>query len=153
MTGTDQRLGHCTPLLGGHSPACDRDGTYCALASTHEGPCKPHGQRAEPCLECEHPAHSERGCSAIVDTGWTWHGCHCTTSAAAPATWTHIVRPDGASAGYFCGFTYPGDSGRWHDEHSAEGRTCRGYAPSIWDRFTEDQLRQSAAAQARDRAR
>jgi hypothetical protein len=63
------------------------------------------------------------------------------------------VRPDGASAGYFCGFTYPGDSGRWHDEHSAEGRTCRGYAPSIWDRFTEDQLRQSAAAQARDRAR
>lgn len=36
-------LPHCTPTLGGHSPACDRDGTYCALASTHAGPCRPHG--------------------------------------------------------------------------------------------------------------
>lgn len=37
------RLGHCTTMLGGHSPACDRDGHYCALASTHDGPCRPHG--------------------------------------------------------------------------------------------------------------
>lgn len=37
------RLGHCTGTFAGHSPACDRDGTYCSLASTHSGPCKPHG--------------------------------------------------------------------------------------------------------------
>lgn len=40
------RLGHCTPVWGGHSPACDRDGTYCYLSSSHEGPCKPHINRA-----------------------------------------------------------------------------------------------------------
>jgi hypothetical protein len=37
------RLGHCTGTFAGHSPACDRDGTYCSLSSTHTGPCKPHG--------------------------------------------------------------------------------------------------------------
>jgi hypothetical protein len=40
------RLSHCTPIWGGHSPACDRDGTYCSLASTHRGACKPHGTPA-----------------------------------------------------------------------------------------------------------
>lgn len=39
----EQRLGHCTPMWGGHSPACNRDGTYCSKVSTHDGPCAPHG--------------------------------------------------------------------------------------------------------------
>lgn len=38
------RLGHCTPVWGGHSPACLRDGTYCQLISSHDGTCKPHGE-------------------------------------------------------------------------------------------------------------
>ena len=44
MTDQAQRLGHCTPPLGGHSPACIRDGSYCSMASSHDGPCKPHGK-------------------------------------------------------------------------------------------------------------
>lgn len=40
---TTDRLGHCTSTWGGHSPACDRDGTYCSLSSTHSGECQPHG--------------------------------------------------------------------------------------------------------------
>ena len=44
-TTTTTRLGHCTSTFGGHSLLCDRDGTYCALSSTHEGPCRPHGTR------------------------------------------------------------------------------------------------------------
>lgn len=37
-------IGHCTGTFSGHSPLCDRDGTYCSLASAHDGPCKPHGR-------------------------------------------------------------------------------------------------------------
>lgn len=39
----DLRLGHCTPLIGTHSILCDRDGHYCSLDSSHDGPCRPHG--------------------------------------------------------------------------------------------------------------
>lgn len=70
-----------------------------------------------------------------------------------PATWQKITRPDGEELGYFCGFSYPGDPSRWHEPHSADGRTCRVSAPTIWDRFTRAQLEASAAAQSRDRAR
>lgn len=40
------RLIHCTNLWGGHHTLCDRDGTFCALASTHDGPCMPHLSKA-----------------------------------------------------------------------------------------------------------
>jgi hypothetical protein len=48
------RLGHCSPVWGGHSPACIRDGSYCSLASSHAGPCQPHGSPA--CWSCGQPA-------------------------------------------------------------------------------------------------
>lgn len=36
------RLPHCTPAFG-HTYLCDRDGRWCSSASSHSGPCKPHG--------------------------------------------------------------------------------------------------------------
>jgi hypothetical protein len=66
------RLAHCTPTLGGHSLLCDRDGTYCALDASHDGPCKPHGPRRGdicPLCGCIHwrlcyapHAHDANGC-------------------------------------------------------------------------------------------
>lgn len=67
-TTTTTRLAHCTPTFGGHSPLCDRDGTYCQLFVSHEGPCNPHGPRREPvapfCSECGQPQ------TVAHDHGW-----------------------------------------------------------------------------------
>ena len=48
------RLAHCTPVWGGHSPACMRDGTYCLMNSAHSGPCAPHGS-SHRCDRCGEP--------------------------------------------------------------------------------------------------
>jgi hypothetical protein len=35
--------GHCT-TWNNHSLLCDRDGQFCLLPLTHDGPCQPHGK-------------------------------------------------------------------------------------------------------------
>ena len=37
------RMVHCTRLY--HDDRCLRDGTYCSMEPTHDGPCQPHGIR------------------------------------------------------------------------------------------------------------
>ncbi len=76
MTDQTPRLGHCTPVWGGHSPACDRDGTYCSENSSHTGPCKPHGKP----IRYAHPDHvTVSGPDHVTGIDWSpmGHGPEC----------------------------------------------------------------------------
>lgn len=70
------RLPHCTGTFTGHSPSCDRDGEYCSLASSHMGPCEPHGSPRDGIRDHRFDPNDptdpdDAWCLTCADKGWT----------------------------------------------------------------------------------